>query len=231
MSSPLNLTGQTFGRFTVGEKSKSDDSGSCWVCRCSCGTEKIIRASHLQSGRVVSCGCFRKEQVLKAHTKHGDASAGNKAPEYFVWRNMIYRVTIPVSQYYKDYGGRGITICDEWLGKHGYENFIKVMGRKPTLKHSLDRINNDGNYEPSNCRWATASEQGRNKRLSPKNKTGIAGVTLKKGRYYVYVSLSGIKHYIGSYIDINDARKARIEGEKKYWGYAQTRGIDLSDKK
>lgn len=122
--------------------------------RCDCGTEKWIFRYNLKDTR--SCGCLKPSFVREFHTKHGDSYTRT----WRSWKSMLSRCRTASNSAYADYGGRGITVCDRWLS---YENFRADMGERP-LGTSLDRINNDGNYEPANCRWATAVEQANNKR-------------------------------------------------------------------
>jgi hypothetical protein len=98
------------------------------------------------------------------NSKHGMAARGQKPPEYGVWRNMIHRCTNPEDKRYADWGGRGISVCDSWL--RDFAAFYAAMGPRPTPRHSIDRIDNDGDYEPGNCRWATPVEQAANKRMT-----------------------------------------------------------------
>ena len=130
------------------------------LCRCDCGEESIVFASNLRRGTTRSCGCLDKE--TKPNLKHGM----RRTQEYSTWTMVLQRCTNSRSKYYKDYGGRGITVCDLWRHgdgkKTGFECWLDYirenLGSRPTPKHSLDRINNDGNYEPGNIRWATQKE-------------------------------------------------------------------------
>lgn len=143
---------------TAGQKVKhltfierAADRPGYWLCRCDCGTEKVLRGSHVASGETTSCGCRRSSR--------GDVSG---TPEYRAWLNMIARCTHPHHEAYARYGGRGITVCPEWL--ESFERFVADVGPRPSHALSLERIDNARGYEPGNCRWATSVEQNRNRR-------------------------------------------------------------------
>jgi hypothetical protein len=150
----LELAGQKFSRWLVLEKGDLDHRGNVlWLCRCDCGTERFVRGSEIYLGNSTSCGCTRR--------RHGMT----KTRTFKSWDSMKQRCLNPNSPDYSRYGGLGITVCERWLSS--FENFLADMGERPDGK-SLDRIDNDGNYEPSNCRWATASEQQFNKKANLK---------------------------------------------------------------
>lgn len=136
------------------------------VFECSCGTVTITQVKKVNSGHTKSCGCLQSEITTKRSTKHGEATRKYKSPEYVVFQGMIQRCTDSNCPKYKNYGGRGITICDRWRepSGQGFLNFLADMGRRPPECTSIDRKNNDGDYCPENCRWATSEEQGNNTR-------------------------------------------------------------------
>ncbi len=134
--------------------------------RCDCGTETTALMTNLRSGNIRSCGCSKvaaARVIGRSNTKHGGASTnGHRAVEYAIWNNMKFRCENPKARNYKRYGGRGIKVCARW--RDSYPTFLADMGPRPSPAHSIDRYpNNDGDYEPTNCRWATRSEQERNK--------------------------------------------------------------------
>ena len=147
-----NITGQRFGRLVVVERQPRTTrrDGVRWVCLCDCGRTMVTLGKRLKTGHTRSCGCLLREMK----TTHGMAWT----PTWRSWVSMKSRCGDPNSTSYKNYGGRGINVCDQWLS---FEKFIADMGERPDGR-SLDRVNNDGNYEPGNCRWATASQQRRN---------------------------------------------------------------------
>lgn len=127
-------------------------------CQCECGNIKNIRFTHLRNGSIKSCGCKKSLMIKNSKTTHDKS----KSSEWGIWNGMKQRCSNPNADNYSYYGGRGIKVCDRWF--NSFENFLDDIGQRPSMKHSIDRINNDGNYEPSNCRWATKSEQRKNQR-------------------------------------------------------------------
>ena len=157
MSKLIDLTNQKFGRLTVIEQAGSQHGNAYWKCKCSCGAEVIVRGYLLTRQIVVSCGCYRKEHKLK----HGLAHT----PIYNLWAGIKNRCTNPNVHNYHRYGGRGVTMFEDWI--NNFQAFYDYVSKLPHYGedgYSLDRINNDGNYEPDNIRWATRKEQARNKR-------------------------------------------------------------------
>jgi hypothetical protein len=157
MPAPLpSLIGQRFGRLTVIDGPFKNGKKRSWKSICDCGNESVNQQTVLRRGEAISCGCFRKEITKAVHQVHGKALT----PEYKVWAGLKDRCTNTNSNVYGRYGGRGIQVCESW---YAFENFMADMGERPSAKHSLDRIDNDGDYKPSNCRWATHKQQCRNK--------------------------------------------------------------------
>lgn len=161
MGSKRDLTGMRFARLVVlHEVSERIRGGLAWECECDCGVICTIMSAHLIRGNSKSCGCLKQEIFLSHARTHGMS----KTPEFRTWRAMKSRCCNPGNTEFKNYGGRGITICDRWL--NSFENFYADMGAKPTPGHSIERKNNNGNYEPCNCYWATKQEQVSNTRRS-----------------------------------------------------------------
>ena len=156
------LTGRRFGRLTVIRRAP-DGAKVRWFCRCDCGVDRIVQAGDLVAGKTKSCGCLSAEiaKEKRIHPKHLHY-------ELDVWKTMIQRCTNQNSASFTRYGARGIRVADRWVGRDGFRNFIADMGNRPSADYSIDRIDNDGDYEPVNCRWATRTEQSNNTRTNRK---------------------------------------------------------------
>lgn len=197
----VSYIGRRFGRLVVLERAEDaiTPKGQAMIrykCKCDCGNEKTINKCHLASGKIISCGCFHKEQLGNMRRKHGK-SAYNRERLYTIWLNMKHRCYNHKNNHYKNYGGRGITICKEWLDdymsfrdwsySHGYEEKIEESGRNSL---TIDRINNGGNYEPSNCRWVTNKENCLNKQntMSDEERYNICPVC---GKHFTQTKRNG----------------------------------------
>lgn len=161
----INIINQTFGYLTALECiGKDSHRRSLWLCRCKCGKEKTVRVDSLRSGHAKSCGCYSSQ--LTGERKPAITHGLSYSKIYSTWWNMHTRCYNPKFNEYEHYGGRGIIVCNQWHrdNPNGLDNFLRDMGHPPSLKHSIDRIDNDENYTPLNCRWATAKEQMQNRR-------------------------------------------------------------------
>lgn len=151
----IDLTGKKYNNLTV-KNIVIVKNQTCWNVKCDCGNEFVILGHRLKNGSIKSCGCIRKKNTLLRNTTHNLTGT----PSYYTWSGMIQRCTNVKSKHYKDYGGRGITVCDKWLK---FEGFFEDMGERPNGL-TLDRKDNDGNYCKENCRWSTKEEQSNNSR-------------------------------------------------------------------
>lgn len=162
MSNPLQLAGKKVGRLTVLSVVRKNSRGqNMWECLCECGSKSVVSATVLNKEEILSCGCLRDELTSIRFSIHKQSYSIT----YKSWASMKSRCYNTKNNRYSLYGGRGIRVCERWLGKVGFLHFLEDMGMRPTNKHSIDRWpNNDGNYEPGNCRWATEDTQNRNRR-------------------------------------------------------------------
>jgi hypothetical protein len=168
------VAGTKFGRLTVIEPTANLRKRTAYVCRCDCGVQIAATADALKTGNTTSCGCFSRECTGNRFAKHRLRSS----PEYKTWQSVIQRCCNPRNPSFPRYGGRGIAMCQRW--RESFESFFADMGHRPAGT-SIDRINNNGNYEPANCRWATDLEQRRNTSLVKLNPARAADIRERAG--------------------------------------------------
>ena len=158
----MDLRGQRFGRFVVIDRGAAKDGRTTWRCRCDCGQEKVVLAELLRRGDSRSCGCIVREgnHYVHGHHRYGSDGINRRTREYIAWTNAKQRCTNPNDPRYQRYGARGIAMCERW--RHSFAAFLADMGRSPE-GHTLERTNNDGHYEPGNCKWVPRAAQAVNK--------------------------------------------------------------------
>lgn len=225
----VDISGKRFGRLVAIEYAgvirTETNRWSMWRCKCDCGNETVVRYIHLTTGNTRSCGCLEQENkermVSIAHAnnlKSASVEFGNveSHPLRKIWKSMLMRCNNPNVKNYNNYGGRGVKVCERWSGNLGFENFVNDMGERPDGT-TLDRIDVNGNYEPSNCRWATTEQQMNNRTDNSRITLNGESITCsqlcsKYGFYRTYVT-----HLIHDGIDVNEVirRALRPKGERK----------------
>jgi hypothetical protein len=209
-----DYTGHRFGLLTVEKMCRKKTCRTSLFCKCDCGDTKKILMQSVISGNTLSCGCLlRRAGKNSPSYKHG----GARLQEYKTWVRIKTRCYDKNNPKYPIYGGRGITVCDRW--RYSAKNFMNDMGPKPSPKHSIDRIDVNGNYCKENCKWSTAAEQAMNRRIKPS--TGVVGVYLDgriNKKYRARIEIDGKKKELGRFELLEDAIAARKNAEIKYWG-------------
>lgn len=165
-----DITGQRFGRLVVLRRARSGETG--WLVRCDCGKERFVQSTPIKTGHTKACGCLNTTHGYTRDLSRSRNSDAEQRRLYWVWASMRARCERPSDRSFSSYGARGIRVCARWAS---FESFLEDMGSRPSPSHQLDRIDNDGNYEPSNCRWVSVTQQQRNKRNS--RLLALAGVT------------------------------------------------------
>lgn len=162
MPGARDIAGQRFGRLVAIRPAHRDKHGKWhWLCHCDCGKEVVVSSNAIIKGNTKSCGCYRSERVRQAPLTHGHTVNKVFSPTYRSWAAMMTRCLNPNVPHYKYYGGRGIEVCERW---HSFENFLADMGPRPEGRYSIERVDRDGRYEPSNCKWIPQRDQSKNKR-------------------------------------------------------------------
>lgn len=166
MPNAQNLVGNKFGRLTALSPAQrhAKTGRTMWNCRCQCGNEVVVFSCNLKNGTSQSCGCLHKELASQRATTHGHCRNGITSKERSTWNSMKTRCYNKNRPDYINYGKRGIKVCARWL--HSFENFLTDMGTAPSVHHSIERVDNDGDYSPKNCVWATKKEQSLNTRVN-----------------------------------------------------------------
>lgn len=184
----LTLQGVQFGRLTVVGRAESTNAVAAWLCQCACGRMQTCATNNLRSGNSTQCTHCAAVQRGHGHKpRHGHCRSSGATSEYNIWKGIKLRCTKRSHASFSNYGGRGITVCDSW--RTSFENFLADVGLRPSTQHQLDRIDNDGNYEPANCRWSTVTENARNKRNSLKLSHNSSTRTLVE-----WSEITGIKY-------------------------------------
>lgn len=219
-----DLTGHRFGKLTAVYPVPDKSHRARWHCVCECGNEKDVLQQNLTNGHVRSCGCIHsevnKEKIERYNSSIGRESHHNtKSRLYRIWIGIKSRCFVQTASNYKNYGQRGISVCDEWVNSFSaFSKWAIQNGYNDSL--TIDRINADGNYCPENCRWVTMSIQEFNKRISSRNTSGTTGVSFNKAcnKWVAYIRKDGKLYHLGTFANIDDAIYARKQAEKRLYG-------------
>ena len=203
-----DLTGRKFGRWNVLKATEKKGKHQLYLCKCECGKTKNVYGCHLKAGNSKSCGCIVSEITTKRNLTHGMTYT----PEFMIWQGMQRRCSDKSNV---GYCARGIYVCDRWKS---FENFFADMGSRPSSKHTIERKDNNDGYFKDNCKWATKTEQARNRRAQSRKAIDDVGIYLNSnGRYRAIITTAGVDTHLGYFGDIEDARTAREEAKQKYW--------------
>jgi len=208
----IDRTGHRYGRLVVVERAENDKNGKAmWLCKCDCGKELVIPAVRLSAGKS-SCGCLVNNKELIYRRTHR-----NKL--YNQWAGMIYRCTHKNAAHYERYGGRNISVCEEWATDYeAFANWSLENGYEKGLE--IDRIDNNKGYSPSNCRWVSHMENSRNRNVRCTSSTGVSGVFKRpdSGKWRATIGVNYKRINLGTFDTFEEAVAARKEAELKYWG-------------
>ena len=204
----IDITRKRFGRLLVLARGPNRGKRAAWRVRCDCGAISLVTGCNLRSGNTQSCGCLQAELASAANGTHFESRP--PTPEFATWISMRKRCYVSTSKDYRHYGGRGIIVCERW--RKSYLSFLSDVGRRPSSNHSIDRINNDGNYEPKNCRWATRSQQNFNQK---RHLLGNSGVSFIKGSQLRPWRASLGRKYLGCFATKEQALSARDTARSK----------------
>jgi hypothetical protein len=193
----IDISGQKFGRLLAKNPVTQKLAAKKWACLCDCGNIAVVAGAKLRNGHTQSCGCLQKERASEANLRHGQTGyprKGRPTKEYNTWSMMLKRCRNKNAADYSSYGGRGISVCERW---NSFENFFFDMGAAPSPKHSIDRIDVNGNYCKENCRWADAKTQGRNRRST------------------LYLCVNGVTKPVSEWSEITGIKYKRIHARLK----------------
>lgn len=232
----IDLTGRKIGRWTVVSRAENDPKGqSRWNCKCDCGTERDVPGVTLRGDRTHSCGCLKTELTIARSTKHGHSSSTTISPTYHSWVGMTQRCSNPKHKDYDRYGGRGITVCEKW---RTFSGFLEDMGEKPEGS-SIERAENDLNYDKDNCKWATVSEQANNK--SNNRVVEFDGESLTVAQWAIKTGINNntildrlnrgwdVKNVLTKEVNPHNKKFLTIDGETKEIGeWIKNKGIKVS---